>query len=91
MLLSKRRKANAECQVFQEKWTTSYLFMEVNGKPVCLVCSQRISVLKEYNLTRHYQANHAENYNNFQGQHRAEQILELLTGLKKQQAVFSCS
>ncbi len=66
-------------------------FMEENGKPVCLVCSQNISVLKGYSLKRHCQANHAKNYNNFQGQRRAEKIRELLTGLKKQQAVFSRS
>ncbi len=39
MLLSQRRKVDTQCQVFQEKWTTSYLFTEVNGKPVCLVCT----------------------------------------------------
>ncbi len=70
--MSKRRKVDAECRVVQEKWITSYLFTKVSGKQVCLVCSQHISVLKEYSLKCHYQANQAENYNNFQRQRRAE-------------------
>lgn len=63
MSLSKKRKVDTECRVFQEKWSLSYLFTEVNGKPVCLVCSQHVSVLKEYNLRRHNETLHAEKYN----------------------------
>ena len=91
MSLSKKRKVDAECRVFQEKWTSSYLFTEVNGKAVCLVCSQHVSVLKEYNLRRHYETLHAVKYNNFQGHQRREKVNELLAGLKKQQSVFTHS
>ncbi|XP_037774300.1 general transcription factor II-I repeat domain-containing protein 2-like [Penaeus monodon] len=62
-----------------------------SGKPVCLVCSQQVSVLKEYNLRRHYEILHAEKYKNLQGQQRLEKVNELLTALKKQQSVFSRS
>ena len=58
--------------------------MEVIGKAVCLVYSQHVSVLKEYNLCRHYETLHAIKYNNFQGQQRREEVNELLVGLKKQ-------
>lgn len=34
----KKRKVDAECCVFQEKWTND--FVEVKGKPVCLVCGE---------------------------------------------------
>ncbi|XP_037774148.1 general transcription factor II-I repeat domain-containing protein 2-like [Penaeus monodon] len=85
------RKSGPECRVFQEKWSSSYLFTEVNGKPVCLVCSQQVSVLKEYNLRCHYETLHAEKYKNLQGQQRLEKVNELLTALKKQQSVFSRS
>ncbi|XP_037794130.1 general transcription factor II-I repeat domain-containing protein 2-like [Penaeus monodon] len=91
MSLSKKRKVDTECRVFQEKWSSSYLFTEVNGKPVCLVCSQQVSVLKEYNLRCHYETLHAEKYKNLQGQQRLEKVNELLTALKKQQSVFSRS
>ena len=91
MSLSKKRKVDAECRVFQEKWTSSYLFTELNGKAVCLVCSQHVSVLKEYNLRRHYVSLHADKYNNLQGHRRGKKVNELLAGLKKQQSVFTRS
>ncbi|KAL4006188.1 mitochondrial carrier [Sarotherodon galilaeus] len=91
MSLSKKRKVGAECRVFQEKWSSSYLFTEVNVKAVCLVCSQHVAVLKEYNLRRHYVSLHADKYDNFQGQRRREKVNELLAGLKKQQSVFTHS
>ncbi|XP_047478071.1 general transcription factor II-I repeat domain-containing protein 2-like [Penaeus chinensis] len=91
MSLSKKRKVDTECIVFQEKWSSSYSFTEVIGKPVCLVCSQQFSVLKEYNLRRHYETLPAEKYKNLQGQQRLEKVNELLTALNKQQSVFSRS
>ncbi|XP_066941423.1 general transcription factor II-I repeat domain-containing protein 2-like [Macrobrachium rosenbergii] len=89
MSLSKRRKVDTECRVFQEKWTQYYLFTEVNTKPVCLVCNQQVSVLKEYNIRRHYETHHEEKYHHLQGQLRKEKINELLSGLKKQQSAFT--
>ena len=89
MSQSKKRKVDAECRVFQEKWSASYLFTEVNGKAVCLVCSQHVSVLKGYNLHHHCQSFHANEYNNFQGQQRREKVNEMLAVLKKQQSVFT--
>ena len=50
-----------------------YLFTEVNTKPVCLVCNQQVSVLKEYNIQSHYET-HKENFQNLQGQLRKEKI-----------------
>ena len=54
MSLSKKRKVDKECRVFQDSWSVSYFFTEVNGIPVCLVCSQQVSMVKEYNIRRHY-------------------------------------
>ena len=91
MFLSKSGKVDTECRVFQEKWSSSFLFTEVNGKPVCLVCSQHVSVLKEYNLRRHYETLHADKHHHLQGQQRINKVHELLACLKKQQSVFSHS
>ncbi|XP_066969270.1 general transcription factor II-I repeat domain-containing protein 2-like [Macrobrachium rosenbergii] len=91
MSLSKRRKVDTESRVFQEKWTQYYLFTEVNTKPVCLVCNQQVSVLKEYNIRRHYETRHEEKYHHLQGELRIEKINELLTGLKKPQSAFTRS
>ena len=32
MSLSKKRKVETGCRVFQERWSSSYFFVEVNGK-----------------------------------------------------------
>lgn len=90
MSLSKKRKIDIEGRVFQEKWTHSYLFTDVNGKAVCLVCSQQVSVMKEYNIRRHYVTHHSEKFN-MQGQMRKEKVNELLGALRKQQCVFTRS
>lgn len=82
---------DTECRIFQEKWTTSYLFTEIHGKPLCLVCLQQVSVLKEYNIRRHYETLHGEKYNSLQGQLRREKINELLVGLRKQQSTSTQS
>jgi len=50
MSLSKKWKFDKECTVFQDIWSVSHFFTDVNGKPVCLVCSQQVSVVKEYNI-----------------------------------------
>jgi len=38
------------CRGFQDIWTLSYFFTGVNGIPVCLVCSQQVSVVKKYRI-----------------------------------------
>uniref|UniRef100_G3Q0J7 SPIN-DOC-like zinc-finger domain-containing protein n=1 Tax=Gasterosteus aculeatus TaxID=69293 RepID=G3Q0J7_GASAC len=72
-----------ECRIFKEKWTTSYLFTEMHGKPLCLVCLQQVSVLKEYNIRCHYETHHSEKYDGLQGQLRRDKINELLAGLRR--------
>ena len=69
MSLSKGRKVDTECRAFQERWTASYLLTEVIGKPVCLVCSQQVSALKEYHIRHHY-----ETYHGSQEQLRSDKI-----------------
>lgn len=89
MSFSKKRKIDNESRVFLDKWTALYLFIEVNKKPVCLVCSQQVSVVKEYNIQRHYETNHCSKYNNIQGQLRQDKIREMIKSLKKQQMTFT--
>ena len=87
-MLSKKRKVDSECRVFQEKWKEKYLFWEVGGKPVCLICSQQVAVPKEYNIRRHYET-HQEKYNEYTGPRRAQKLNELASSLRKQQSAFS--
>ena len=76
-------------QSFPRQLVGFLFFAEVNGIPVCLVCSQQVSVVKEYNIRRHYETPHAERYRGLQGQPRREKVKELIAGLKKQQSVFA--
>ena len=49
------------------KWTTYYLHRD-RKKPVCLVCYQQMSVLKEYNIRHHCETQRAaKKYNILQG------------------------
>ena len=69
-------------QSFPTQLVRFLFFTEVNGIPVCLVCSQQVSVVKKYNIRHHYETHHAERYRGLQGQARRE-IKELIAGLKK--------
>ncbi|XP_037124343.1 general transcription factor II-I repeat domain-containing protein 2A-like [Syngnathus acus] len=91
MALSKKRKVDTECRVFQEKWTENYLFTEVKTKPVCLVCNQQVAVFKEFNIRRHYETHHKDKYDHLKGQIRKDEINKLVAGLKKQQSAFTRS
>ena len=51
--VSKMRKVDSESRSFREIWTDMYFFVEYNSYPVCLICQEKVSVLKEYNLRRH--------------------------------------
>lgn len=50
-----KRKVDFEGRGFQERWETEYMFTNMKGKPICLVCSTEVAVLKEYNLRWHYE------------------------------------
>ena len=56
--------------------------------PVCLLCSQLVSVVNKYNIRRHYETHHAERYLGLQGQPRREKVKELIAGLKKTEVCF---
>lgn len=80
--MSNKRKIDLEGRMFQEKWKEKYFFSEVNGKPVCLICSQAVAVQKEYKIKRHYDI-HAEKYDKYTGQLRTEKVNALASALKK--------
>ncbi|KAK1342070.1 hypothetical protein QTO34_016823 [Cnephaeus nilssonii] len=59
MATTQKRKVDAECRSFQEKCTNDYFFVDVKGKPVCLVCGDALAVMKTANLERHHSSKHA--------------------------------
>ncbi|KAL2079794.1 hypothetical protein ACEWY4_025538 [Coilia grayii] len=86
---SKKRKVDIEGHVFNQTWTAKYLFTEVQGKAVCLVCGTQVAVLKDYNLNRHFATKHEEKYKNLTDEDRAREAGTLLAKLHTQQAVFT--
>lgn len=87
--ISKKRKVDSECRVFNIKWTSDYLFVESNNMLVCLVCSQSVSVKKEFNVRRHYQTQHAAKFDQMHGQLRQDKIECLQKALLAQQTFFT--
>lgn len=87
--MGKIRRVDTECRIFKQKWTESFLFIEVDAKPVCLVCNQQVSVLKEYNIRRHYETHHKKKYGDFEGQLRSDEIKKLKARMKIQQSTFT--
>ena len=85
--MSKKRKVINEGRVFQDKWMIDYFFVIWKEKPVCLVCSDVISVLKEYNLKRHYLTKHPS-YHNLTGRPREEKVEKLRKALIGQKTFF---
>lgn len=84
----KRRKVDDECRVFNAQWTSDYFFVQSNGKALCLVCQETVSVLKEYNIRRHYDTNHREKMHGMQGLQRSQKIEDMKNKLAKQQSIF---
>lgn len=85
---TKKRKVDSECRVFNKIWTAKYLFTEVKGKAVCLVCGTVVAVFKDYNLNRHYVTKHEDKYRNLSDQQRAKESETLLSKLQSQRTLF---
>ena len=74
---SKNRKIDTEQRQFNDEWTRLYFMDTFNGKSVCLICRESLSVMKEYNCRRHYETKHAATYNELQGELRKKKIEQL--------------
>ncbi|XP_044295006.1 general transcription factor II-I repeat domain-containing protein 2A-like [Varanus komodoensis] len=83
--MSRKRKIDSECRLFQEQWTYDYFFMQSKERAVCLICQNSVSVFKVYNLRRHYETQHKDKYDCLVGQARKDKLLELKNGLTTQQ------
>ena len=68
--MQQKRKVDSECRLFNEQWTRDYFFVESKNMLVCLICGQTVAVRKEFNVKRHYQTQHAGNFDELKGQLR---------------------
>jgi hypothetical protein len=66
-----------------------YLLIENNGEPLCLVCQQTVSVVKEYNVRRHYETLHRTQYAQYVGKSQSDIVMSLKNKHQKQKEVLS--
>ena len=89
MSLSKRRKVDSECRIFEEKWTEHYFCIANSGKVMCLICKGNISVFKEYNIRRHYDSKHKSLFDKYDEVLRKDNISNLVKGFASPKRMFT--
>ena len=88
-MATKKRKVDTECRVFNEKWREKYFFVEADNHTAnCLICSESIAVLKEYNLRRHYETNHQSKYSKLSDKLHTEKFQSIKRNLQGQISLF---
>lgn len=71
---SSKRKASSVIVPFKPSWEEAYLFTKYEGKLKCLSCSKTFTCARSFNLKRHYDANHAQDYENLTREERLQTI-----------------
>ena len=60
---TKKTKLGCENHAFNNDWTMKYLFISLNlpnSNPMCLLCNECVSAVKEYNVKRHFTTKHSD-------------------------------
>ncbi|XP_045678765.1 general transcription factor II-I repeat domain-containing protein 2-like isoform X1 [Phyllostomus hastatus] len=87
--MSSKRKIDAEGRQFNDRWESEYMFVFQGENPVCLLCYETISVIKEYNVRRHFETKHGTKYAKFSLQEKQQLAQELKGRLQSQQNVLT--
>lgn len=63
----KKRKVDSENRKFKSEWTEKYAFVLPVGsrKPMCLICTETVAIIKSGNVKRHYETKHAHFEQNY--------------------------
>ena len=88
MAVSRKRKYQSKGRIFNENWTSDYFFIEYEDKPMCLICMEVLAVFKEYNLQRHHESKHKQEFDCLEGELRDLKINSLKSSLINQQNTF---
>ncbi|KAL7640058.1 UNVERIFIED_CONTAM: hypothetical protein RMT77_009472 [Armadillidium vulgare] len=86
--MEKKRKIDSECKKFKEQWRYQYFVIESSNKAMRIICNETISVLREYNIKRHYEAKHSQNYSKFTESLRLGKYESLKSDLTSRQLLF---
>ena len=81
-----KRKIAEEKRKFNIQWTEKYFVSELFGNIICLICNDKISVCKEYNIKRQYVSKHESEYQTFNEKRRKTKIEELTKTIMSQRA-----
>ncbi len=84
-----KRKLYQENRSFQSRWETDHLFMEFKGKPMCVVFLETKSAMTDFNLSRHYNTIHKDEYDKYTGAARAAIITDLKGKIHRQQSLYT--
>ena len=74
--ITKKRKTAKEKRKFNTQWTEKYFASELFGYIICLICNDKISVCKEYNIKRHYASKQESEYQTLNKERRKTKIEE---------------
>lgn len=89
MASNRKRKVDAECRSFKDEWTQKYFFILFKDKPLCLICNETVSVVKEFNIQRHFKTKHGSSmYASLSEEDIQFQIESLSKQLRSQQNLF---
>jgi hypothetical protein len=74
---------------FSRRLISEYFFIESGGNLVCLVSQRTVSVMKEYNIKRHYESKNKGKFYCLTGELMKRKISNLKTSLVGQQDIFN--
>ena len=86
---SKVRKVDLENRKFNEKWTSSYFFVESGNSALCLLCNQSITTIKEFNLKRHFDSKHGFGIKSLSEEQKLKKIESLKESVTRQKNLFT--
>ena len=90
--ITKKRKIAEEKRKFNIQWTEKYFVSELFGNTaqciISLICNDKVSVCKEYNIKRHYASKHESEYQTFNEERRKTKIEELTKAIRSEQATL---
>ena len=72
--MEKKRKIDSESRTLKDQCNSQYFEIKSSNKTPCLICNETIAVLKEYNIKRHYETKHFQNYSKYTGSLRTQKF-----------------
>ena len=88
MSSSKRRKFDCERRWFSNEWCKKYFVIQKIENIICLIFQNTITVIKEYNIKRHYCTKHAAKFDGIEGQICFDKIEQFKMSLSMQEIFY---